>query len=574
MNKSIETDVVIVGGGPVGLSAALLLANQGVRSVVLERNTTTTSHPKASAFNTRTMEILRQLSIANDIYASTGPVGGVSFYTSLTGHRLGEVSMTETPDFIDSIKQATPSPLTISSQIVLEEALKRHADANKLVDVRFGHEKLSVTQGSDGVTTQVLKLDSGETLVLHSSYLIACDGAGSPTRKELGRELIGPPAFGHQINVYIEADIESLVNEKGHQALYWIATPKASGVFIGLGGDWKKWCFNFSYSPKNGETPDMFTPEICLEKVYQALGTRDLPVKILSIGPWMLCGQVIDHYREQRIFFGGDAAHLNIPTGGFGFNTGMQEIHNLSWKIAYVLRGIAPDSLLDTYHEERRDIAVFNVETSRQNAMNIRETGAALGGNTDNVDEIDLETEKGASQRKACAEAIVLQRHHFMFLGQEIGFGYWNSSIVTSDDSQHYVDEHDVKDPIYTYIPNAKPGARAPHCWVARRDAPETILSLLDLFGQDYVVIHSLADELNPSMIPEDIPFKFFSIGQPDSDLIDLQETWRRFYGIENEGCVLIRPDGHVAWRSDGEFTSDQLNNALLTAVGRLNKQA
>lgn len=191
--------------------------------------------------------------------------------------------------------------------------------------------------------------------------------------------MIGATAFGHQINIYIEADIESLVGEARYQALYWIANPEASGVFIGLGGDWRKWCFNFSYFPERGETPEMFTAEEYLRRVQIALGSTDLPVEILSIGPWVLCGQVIDQYRQGRVFFGGDAAHLNIPTGGFGFNTGMQEIHNLAWKLSYVIRGLAPDALLDSYHEERRDIAVFNVETSRENAISIRETDAGLG---------------------------------------------------------------------------------------------------------------------------------------------------------------------------------------------------
>ena len=165
----------------------------------------------------------------------------------------------------------------------------------------------------------------------------------SSTREALGRKLVGPPPFGHCVNIYIDADIQSLVDEPD-QALFWTSTPEATGGFIALGGDRSKYCFNTPYFPEQGERPEDFTEERCLAKVRAALGTDELPVKILAVGPWVLCGQVIDEYRQGRIFFGGDTAHLNIPTGGFGFNTGMQETHNLAWKIAAVLRGDAPDA--------------------------------------------------------------------------------------------------------------------------------------------------------------------------------------------------------------------------------------
>ena len=572
-HTTLDTEVVVIGGGPVGLSASLLLAQQGVRSILLEKNATITNHPKASAFNTRTMEILRQLDVADDIYAGTGPVGGVSFYTSLTGYKLGEIAMADFPDYLTALIAATPAPITISSQIELERVLKTHADDNPLVDVRFCCEKLALTQHQDYVEIQTRDLTSGTATSIKAHYAIACDGAGSPTRRECDRRLIGPPAFGHQINVYIEADIESLLGEARHQALYWIAHPEASGVFIGLGGDWKKWCFNFSYFPDRGERFEDFTAEVCLGKVHAALGTTALPVKILSIGPWVLCGQVIDQFRDGRVFFGGDAAHLNIPTGGFGFNTGMQEIHNLAWKLGYVLRDRAPDALLDSYHAERRDIAVFNVETSRQNAINIRETGAGLGAEIVDADEIERDTKKGARQRRQRSDAIARQKRHFIFLGQEIGFGYWDSPLVTPDGSPHYVDEHAVEDPIYTYVPNARPGARAPHCWITRAAEPEQRMSLLDLFTTYFtLLLHGDIDGWQTALdeVSDDIPLQVLSIGAADSgaDLIDCDATWNWCYGIDDAGAVLVRPDGHVAWRAACRADQHQ-GDAVTTALRR-----
>ncbi len=566
--NSLKTDVVVIGGGPVGLAASLLLADHGVRSVLLERNATTATHPKASAFNTRTMEILRQLGIADEVYAGTGPVAGVSFYTSLTGYKLGEISMADAPGYLDSLRAATPSPLTISSQIVLEALLKRHADANELIDVRFNCKKTSLTQDDSGVVAAALDQASGNAFEVHAAYAIACDGAGSPTRKELKRKLIGPPAFGHQINVYLEADIEGLVKASSHQALYWIANPEAAGVFIGLGGDWNRWCFNFSYFPEKGERVEDFTEAKCLEKIHQALGTDELPVRILSIGSWVLCGPIIDEMRDGHVFFGGDAAHLNIPTGGFGFYTGMQEIHNLAWKLAYVLRGLAPERLLDSYHDERREIAVYNVERSRENAYNIRATGAGIGAEILDADEIELATERGRQQRRVRSEAIAAQTRHFMFLGQEIGFGYWDSSLVTADGTPHYAEAHGVEDPDHTYIPNARPGARAPHCWLKQPDAAAPV-STVDLFNRHFTVLTT--PDLDLHAIDTDVPLETYSVGAAGSgaDLVDEAGTWHRDYGIGDSGAVLIRPDGHVAWRCNGPATGTMVAQALATSLAR-----
>lgn len=565
-----ETDVFIIGGGPVGLSASLLLADQGIRTTLVERNATVSNHPKASAFNTRTMEVLRELGIADDVYATTTPAGGVSFYTSLTGYKLGHIQMNDHPDYIQSLISSTPAPLAISSQIVLEAILKEHADRHPLVDVRFNCRKEKLTQGDEFTEATVVDQESGKEEVIRAKYTIACDGAGSPTRKEFGRELVGPPSFGYQINAYIEADIESLTAEETHQALYWISNNETSGVFIGLGGDWNKWCYNFTYFPDRGEKAEDFTEAECLNRVYAALGTDTLPVKILSIGPWVLCGQVIDEYRDGRVFFGGDAAHLNIPTGGFGFNTGMQEIHNLAWKLGYVLRGLAPDSLLDTYHEERRDIAVYNVETSRKNAINIRETGAGLGGEVMESDEIEIDSERGQAQRKIRSDAIDRQYSHFIFLGQEIGFGYWDSSLVTPDGSLHYSDEHQVENPVSVYIPNARPGARAPHCWV-EHDGER--LSLLDLFRTDFTLLicGNDSDWLGESQQP-DIPLRTYTIGDENSDLKDIDNVFRRYYGIDSDGAVLVRPDGHVAWRANHGLDPHDgvsLSDALAKSIGK-----
>jgi len=572
----------VIGGGPVGLSTALHLAAQGIGCVLVEKHATTATHPKASYFNVRTMEILRQLGIADDVYATGMLPAGVAFYTTLTGYKLGGFRLEDVQDHVERVMASTANPPCVSSQIVLEAILKQHVDRNPRIDVRFGHEKIDVRQDARGVVATVVERASGEQLRIVASYAIVCEGIRSSTREQCGRKMLGPPPFGHVINIYIDADLESVTGEKD-QALFWISTPRAPGAFIGLGGDHRKWCFNTPYFPERGERPEDFDEARCMQVLRTAIGDDDLPIDILAVGPWVLCGQVIDEYRQGRILFGGDSAHSNIPTGGFGFNTGMQETHNLAWKLAAVLHGRAPEALLDTYHQERRPIAVFNVEKSRENAINIRDTGATFGGHTPNTDEIDLDTDRGCEQRAEKTAAIARQKTHFLFLGQEIGYGYWDSPLIVPDGSKHYAAEHDVDDPVYIYVPNARPGARAPHCWIAPADAPAERRPIHDLFGTAFVLLADAADGGPESTVaweneverrPSDIPLYIHHIGRSGSraDWIDVDGRWRSVYGVGQGGAVLVRPDGHVCWRvreGGPPSAATSLSDALEIAVGR-----
>lgn len=582
MDRS-ETQVLIVGAGPVGLAASLLLARQGVSSIVIEKRETTSNHPKASYFNTRTMEILRSIGVAGDVYEGGAMPAGVAFYSTLTGYNLGNIADDALyASYAQSVRQATASPGCISSQIVLEATLRQHADLNEYIDLRFNHACLSVEQDNKETRATVRCGQTGECVEIASTYLIACDGAHSAIRQQCGRQLLGDESMGQMINVYFEGDIESLVEEQ-HQGLYWISRPDAAGVFIGLGGDWQKWCYNFYCDVDGGESVESYGEEECLARIQRAIGTTDLPLKILSIGPWQMSAQVIDQFRDGRVFFGGDAAHLTLPTGGFGFNTGMQEIHNLAWKLAYVLRRWADESLLDSYHEERRDIAVYNVETSTKNAMTIRHTGAVFGPASVDVSDIDLPTPLGDKQRLRITDAVKNQRTHFLFLGQEVGFGYWNSPLITADRSAHYAEAHQVEDPVFTYIPNARPGSRTPHVGVVERGS-ETPTSIHDYIHGGFTCLINADNPCSDNQCTDNpcksaairqlepgVPFSVYSVGpaESDADLVDVNGTFEERYGVAVGGAVLIRPDGHVAWRASSQaFSVADIEAAIRKSLG------
>jgi putative polyketide hydroxylase len=275
----------------------------------------------------------------------------------------------------------------------------------------------------------------------------------------------------------------------------------------------------------------------------------DLPVEIINTSFWTIGAQVAERFRDRRVLLAGDAAHRMSPTGGFGMNTGIQDSHNLAWKLAAVLDGRADEALLDTYEAERKPVAASNAEWSADNARRIwTMTGAATTGD-------DRQLRRGAQD----------QRHHICSEGRALGFRYTSPAVA-----------HNGAEPppfsSRTYHPAAYPGCRAPHVWLERDGAR---LSTIDLFERRFVLLHSAngpawrsaGETLEPALRSQ---VELISIG-PTADLECPAEDWQTTYGLENGGAVLVRPDGHVAWRVTGRARQPQasLKDALERALGR-----
>jgi putative polyketide hydroxylase len=570
-----ETAVLIVGGGPVGLAASICLSDLGIDSLLVERHATTTAHPKATVVNTRTFELFRQWGIEEEARAGGLPLDKsryIVWATTLTGYELGRLDLAAgASPAVSGDGGAAPGPLGRSSptmtsicpQDVYEPILKRRAEATPIVEVRFGCELASFFDGPDAIHAVVRDPGGGGEERVRARYLLACDGAASSIREQLGIAMLGPDNIGSLLNIYFHADLTPYVRGR-EGALYWIVNAEVPGVFIALDNR-RRWLLNTPFRLAPGESADRFDAECCRAKVVRAVGDPALEVDVRSIDPWIMRSQVAETYRIGRVFLAGDAAHRFPPTGGFGMNTGVQDAHNLAWKIAGVLRGWADPSLLDTYESERRPVARFNAEQSLKNARRMPAPGGGDGGESP-LAIIERDTPEGAAMREMFAAGIGRTREHFSAAGQAKGFAYESAAIVPDGTSAS-----ESRSSVEEYVPTARPGSAAPHCWIRRG---ERRLSLLDLFGAGFVLLagprgEHWADAAGALAQPAP-PLRAYVVGR-DATIEDGEALqWCELYGIDEDGAVLVRPDGHVAWRtrrraSDWEA---ELRAACLTAAG------
>ncbi|HXJ34819.1 MAG TPA: FAD-dependent monooxygenase [Candidatus Eisenbacteria bacterium] len=518
----LEAPVVIVGAGPSGMAAALLLSRLGIASLVVERRAAPQSAPAAHVVNARTFEIFRSAGVDMKAIAAAcqdpADAGQVLWVTTLAGQELGRLPYERQGD--DTLA-VTPTPLRNLSQHRLEPILLDELRRCSDVRVAHGHEWEGAGQDGDGVTSRIRDRERGEAYEVRSRWLIAADGAGSPVRKQLGIQPIGPDRLQSFVMIHFEANLRPLV---GHRpaVLYWTTAPGATGTFVAHDID-STWVYMQPWDPDTESAADYSHPR-CADIVRRAMGTDAHPFTIRTVRTWTMTAQVAERYREGRIFLVGDAAHRFPPTGGLGLNTGVQDAHNLAWKLAAVEAGWAANALLDTYDTERRPVAQHNADVSLRNAVRLVEVFQALAG------------DEGLPAIRA---AIANQAEHFDLLGLQLGFGYDAGAIVPADGQPGRPDS--VRD----YVPNALAGSRVPHAWVERDGAR---ISTLDLFAYDrFTLVTGPAGVKWAEAAHHRVPVDCIRIGR---DLDDDAGRWTRLLGIEDDGAVLVRPDQHVAWRA------------------------
>lgn len=559
-----SVDVAIVGGGPVGLAAAALLGKLGISCVLFEREATTSFHPRGHVVNARTMEIFRQIGIEAEVNSASLPVerhAGIGFVTSLAGEEIGAIRTRGDP-VADALEKSWSPVLKRSCpQDLLEPILHRYAATCSSVSLRFSTEVTGLVQDDEGVDLSWASADGGKGRC-RAAYVIAADGPRSSLRDLIGIEMSGE-SLGQQIGVYFHADLWELVKDRPF-LLWWIYNAQTTGVLISLDGR-HRWTYNFPYS--TSEDRKDYTEARCKSLILAAIGTPDINVEIQSIVPWRMQARIANHLRSGRVFVAGDAAHPLPPTGGQGMNTGIADVHSLVWKLNLVLKGLAPRQLLETYEDERLPVASFNVRQSARNAQRMAEAGLSgiLALDPEIASKVD--TPDGAEVRKRLADAIPAQRGHFDYPGQTFGYAYRSGIVADGGPPPRELN-------VDRYDPSAAPGHRMPHFWVMRKDERISSIDLFDyegfalLAGPQGVDWASAFREL---VEQERIPGSAYVLGG-SSEITVEDDSWLTLCGLSPQGAVLVRPDGHVAWRSFGgdENPSEALRHALKKAAGQM----
>jgi hypothetical protein len=433
------------------------------------------------------------------------------------------------------------------TQKLFDPILRRAAEATGMADVRFGHEAGDIERGmlpgDERAVVSITERATGRRYRVEADYLVAADGASSPVRAQLGIEMEGLKSFGHFVNVYYRANLDPWVAHRP-AILYWVAGDSVRGVFQPLDAR-GRWLCQIAYDGSD-ESFAAYDERRCIEWLRSAVGEPSLAPEILSIGSWTMNAVVAARLRQGRVLLVGDAAHQLPPTGGFGMNTGIQTAHNLVWKLALVLAGAAGPALLDTFEEERRPVGRFNADRSLENAMMVQRINAAAVG------EIPALTP---------AEAVEASRRYGNFLGMELGFHY-DSPAVIPDGTEPPA----IADPVIDYVPRGRPGHRAPHVWL-ERDGRRC--STLDLFEPGFTLLAGSRGEnwiAAASRTAERLGVRVdaHAIGRRDG-WMNPEGTLEKHYGIDATGAVLVRPDGHVAFRAQ-RATADptlELSKAL-----------
>ena len=528
----IDVPVLVVGGGPVGLTASLYLSLFGIESLLVERHPGTAILPKARALNARTMEMYRQIDLEDAIRAVAMPdrFGGTILWSeSLAGREIKRLH----PGRGSAANQA----LSIAgncgcSQDILEPVLRRRAETAGAGRLRFGTALRELSCDADGVTATIEDAE-GRGEQVRARYLIAADGSQSRIRQQLGIGRRGEADVYDSINIHLRADLTPWIAERP-AALYLIEQPELRGTFLTINGS-DRWGFLVTSLSHYGFTPEQFTPAFSTEIVRRAVGVADLAVEVLGVSAWKASAMVAERYRAGPVFLAGDAAHEMPPTGGFGLNTGVQDAQNLAWKLAAVLRGEAGDALLDSYDAERRPVGEAVTHTSLLNALSM-----------------------GRTARQT--EAVLPRKEFLNEIGLVFGARYASRAVVSQEEPAP------VADAIEAYVPSATPGCRAPH--VALRKGSRK-LSTTDLLGRGFVLLtapagsawRAAADRLEGPRVANAV------IG--DEIREEDGGDWLAVYGLREDGAVLVRPDGHVAWRSpsgadDPKAVLQEVMNAIL----------
>ena len=516
--KYLDTDVLVIGAGPVGLAAAIELGTRGIRVVLVERNLRVGLAPRAKTTNVRTRTHLRRWNIADNL-AAEAPFGvdypnNMVFVTRIgpEGHELARFSNA----FNASPARSTlyPEHAQWVPQYVLERVMLEKARTLASVDIHFGTEFVAAGQDEDFVITTLQNEES--QMHVKSRYLIGADGARSQVRELIGAKMEGRHGLSHHYNIIFRARGLGEAHQFGPAAVYWQIGRDGFSAIGPMDRD-DLWFF----APGGAQPGQSLSPHEAAALIRERTGI-DLDYEVVSADTWSAHELLADRYADRRIILAGDACHLHPPAGGYGMNMGVGDGVDLGWKIAATLQGWGGAALVASYEDERRPVHRRVIEEAMANyAIYVAPPPP----------EIEDATPQGKAIRAKVGMAVQASKaREFATLGTVLGLCY-ASALIARDDSPAPV--HDAEN----YTPSARPGCLAPHAWLSDGR------SIYDLFGPGFALI--VSEDADPVEV---------EVAKMEADALGVPFEIVQAHGIDVEALfgaqlTLVRPDQHVAWR-------------------------
>lgn len=570
-----DTDVLVIGSGPAGGSAALLLASYGIRTLLVTKYGWLANTPRAHITNQRTMEVLRDLGVEAEAAAAGSPadlMGDTVLCTALAGEEIGRIRSWGTgPQAATEYGAHSPCGMIDLPQTYLEPILVKNAAARG-AKIRFDTEFLSLEQDEDGVTARLRDRLRGDEFTVRARYLIGADGGRSSVAEQIGLPIAGASGKAGSMNITFTADLSPLVSHRP-SVLYWVMRPGAHLGGIGMGlvrmvRPWKEWMLVWGYDIN--QPPPELDDAAAEDIVRDLIGDLDIPVEITSSSLWTVNHSYATTYSAGRVFCAGDAVHRHPPSNGLGSNTSIQDSYNLAWKLAMVIRGQAGPALLDTYTAERAPIGRQIVDRANLSRDQFAPIFQVLGLDEDSDEDSIVEGlaacrgagPEGSKRRQALEDAIQLKNYEFNAHGVEMNQRYVSSAVVQDAATA----EEWPRDPELFSQPTTRPGAKLPHAWLVGPGGHR--LSTLDVVGGgEFTVLtgvsggtwESAAEACRDAL---GIPLNCVRVGAEGTR--DAYGEWRRTSEIAEDGCLLVRPDGHIAWRSPAAPGTDAAAHAEL----------